>query len=121
MLFRSEKIKDIYLDLNLDNSIDVNFGVGIHHGKMILGTIGESNRLDDTAISDTVNTASRIENLAEKNNVAILVSKKIKDIVEKENLIDISFSSLGSMAVKGKKKPISLFSCRNIIEEIYEL
>ena len=38
--------------------------MGVHYGKMILGMIGEEHRLDDTVISDTVNTASRIESYA---------------------------------------------------------
>jgi class 3 adenylate cyclase len=38
-------------------------GLGLHKGKVRLGTIGESGRMDGTVISDAVNLASRIEGL----------------------------------------------------------
>jgi predicted ATPase/class 3 adenylate cyclase len=38
-------------------------GIGVHHGMTMLGTIGERMRLEGTVISDTVNTASRLEGM----------------------------------------------------------
>ena len=48
--------------------------MGIHFGKMIIGTIGEENRLDDTVISDTVNTVARIESVCERIKKNIIIS-----------------------------------------------
>ncbi len=39
------------------------FGVGINTGLLMLGTIGEKDRMDGTVISDAVNLAARIESL----------------------------------------------------------
>lgn len=92
----------------MENLPQINLTVAIHYGKMILGTIGEPNRLDDTVISDTVNTAARIETTAEnlKQNIVLsdTAAKKISESTAK--IFDIK--PLGEIHVKGKKKPLSL-------------
>jgi len=54
---------------------DIRLGIGLHYGKVILGTIGDNKRMDVTVISDTVNTASRLENLTKFFNTCL--SKKL--------------------------------------------
>jgi PAS domain S-box-containing protein len=39
----------------------LSFGVGIHYGDAVLGLVGTENRIDYTAIGDSVNTAKRIQ------------------------------------------------------------
>ena len=47
-------------------------GIGIHAGPMMLGTVGSEGRLDTTAIGDTVNAASRLENATKEFCGAVL-------------------------------------------------
>jgi class 3 adenylate cyclase len=44
-----------------DLDFDIKIGIGLHYGPVMLGTIGSSERLNATVISDTVNIASRLE------------------------------------------------------------
>ena len=50
--------------LAASESQQIRMGVGIHIGNLMLGTVGESNRMETTVISDVVNTASRLESLS---------------------------------------------------------
>ncbi len=85
--------------------------IGVHYGNMILGTIGEESRLDDTVISDAVNTASRIENVSQKVNYQVLISREAVEESGLADSTDVALVPLGNIRVKGRVQLVSLFSC----------
>lgn len=75
----------------------VSFGVGVHYGPAVVGNIGAPQRMDFTAIGDTVNTASRLESNAPAGTVYI--SRVVADILGNR----AKTTSLGgSIKLKGK-------------------
>ena len=77
-LFAALDMRDCLVGYNAGRArggyVPIRFGIGIHTGPLMLGTIGENNRMDSTVISDTVNAASRIESLNKKFATDILLS-----------------------------------------------
>ncbi|WP_228850974.1 adenylate/guanylate cyclase domain-containing protein [Aegicerativicinus sediminis] len=87
----------------------VKIGIGMQNGKLIMGITGDVERMDAAIISDTVNTAARIEGLSKYYGVNILLTDLcMRNITDKENF---HFRYLGPVRVQGKLKPIELYEC----------
>ncbi len=87
----------------------VRVGMGLHTGSLIMGIIGDEQRMDAATISDTVNTASRIENLTKHYGTSILFSEdSLSGIEDRERF---HYRYLGRVLVKGKKEPTGIYEC----------
>ena len=76
---------------------ELNVGVGVHYGPAVVGNIGAAQRMDYTAIGDTVNTSARLE--ANAPGGTVYVSRVVADALEGR----IVATSLGdSVRLKGK-------------------
>ncbi|MDH5717888.1 MAG: hypothetical protein OEZ22_09645 [Spirochaetia bacterium] len=86
--------------------VPIDIGMGIHTGNLILGTIGEKERLEGTVISDAVNIASRLESLTKKFGCRLIVSE---DIIATTHEKPEHIRLLGNARVKGKTIPLSIY------------
>lgn len=84
----------------------INIGIGINTGEMMLGTLGETNRMEGSVISDAVNLASRLEGLTKNYKAGIIISEETYKNINKD-LFTIRFIDL--VTVKGKNKAIKIF------------
>ncbi len=87
----------------------IRMGIGLHSGPLIMGIIGDQTRMDAATIADTVNTASRIENLTKYYGTAILLSEESVQLLTDQQQYHLRY--LGEVVVKGKKEPVGIYEC----------
>ncbi|MDE7242732.1 MAG: adenylate/guanylate cyclase domain-containing protein [Oscillospiraceae bacterium] len=89
----------------------VSFGIGVHVGEAVVGNIGSPQRMDYTAIGDTVNTSARLE--ANAPGSTIYISRAVADALEGR----IRTTSLGdTIKLKGKKDGFEILTLDEIIK-----
>jgi class 3 adenylate cyclase len=89
------------------NAPAINIGVGIHTGKLMLGIVGEQERMQGDIFSDAVNLTNRIEGLCKFYGASIVVSEITLNKLANRGNYHTRF--LGKVQVKGKDVPISLY------------
>jgi adenylate cyclase len=77
-------------------------GIGIASGSVIVGNIGSPQHMDYTAIGDRVNTASRLQSIAQGGQ--ILVSRSVYEAAQDQ----FKFKELGNLNVKGKRQTVEV-------------
>lgn len=88
-------------------AVPVAVGVGLHRGTLMLGTIGESARMDGTVIADAVNAASRVEGLTKYFGAGIIISEAVHAALADPDAYAMRY--LGRVAVQGKTQGLGIF------------
>ncbi|MEW6201520.1 MAG: adenylate/guanylate cyclase domain-containing protein [bacterium] len=91
---------------------NLGIGVGINYGEVVVGNIGTYDQMDYTAIGDVVNTAYRVQGMAESRQILITknVVSKVKDRV--------IFKEKEKVKIKGKKQTVEIFEVVGFNESV---
>lgn len=83
---------------------NLSVGIGMHSGPIVAGNLGSSRRMNYTVIGDTVNIAARLEGVAGPGEV--IITKDTYEYIKN----DFKAKQLKPVKVKGKEKPLEIFS-----------
>jgi adenylate cyclase len=101
-----QELKRLNAKWALEKKPIIEIGVGVHTGLAVVGNIGSEKRIEYTAIGDTVNVASRLEQATKLLKKPILISETTYSAVKDE----FKAESLGPMILPGRKEPIKIYS-----------
>jgi class 3 adenylate cyclase/CheY-like chemotaxis protein len=93
--------------------LTIKIGIGMHRGELILGTIGEGERMQTTVISDAVNVASRIEGLTKTLGAPLLISGTVVEGLDGPARENFKLRNLGNIKAKGKTQAVELYEVYN--------
>ncbi len=86
-------------------------GIGVHYGEVVLGDIGGERRMEFAVVGDTVNVASRLQDMTRSLDIAILASSAVVEAVRREggqSLLD-GFRDLGEHELRGREGVLRLW------------
>lgn len=90
--------------------------IGISSGPIVVGNLGSDRRMDFTAIGDTVNLSARLEGVNKAYGTTNIMSEYTWEAVKD----DYFFRELDFIRVKGKNRPIRVFTIVARPEEMTE-
>ena len=88
---------------NTEN-IQLKSGTGLHHGTVVLGSIGSEKRRDFTIIGDAVNIAARLESMTRNLDAAIILSDEVRQGLGEADHGQLR--PLEELSLKGRRNPV---------------
>ena len=87
--------------------VTIRNGVGINTGDAVVGTMGSRQRLEYTAIGDTINLGARLESITKEYNANIIISETTYALLKPGEFVT---RELGAVTVKGKTQPVKIYA-----------
>ncbi|MBM4776338.1 MAG: adenylate/guanylate cyclase domain-containing protein [Archangiaceae bacterium] len=107
MLEKLDSLKKTWREQGLP---ELEIGVGVNTGPMVVGNMGSDVRVDYTVLGDAVNLGSRLEGTNKEYDTRIIISEFTYQHVKN----DVVCRRLGAVRVKGKRLPVAIYELRGI-------
>ena len=101
-----ERLKEFNKELEKEEGVTIDIGIGLYTGPAVVGNIGSTQRFDYTAMGDTVNVSSRLEGLNKEYKTHLIIGETTRKEITLEN----KFIPLGLVSVKGRAKQIPIYT-----------
>ncbi len=90
----------------------VQLSLGLHHGPVVIGDIGSERRLELAVLGDTVNVASRLEELTRALQCRAVVSDALVDALPYQDADGMTFglSRHSDIGIRGRAEPLAIWT-----------
>jgi adenylate cyclase len=82
--------------------------VGIHHGPVVTGDVGDARCLEFAVLGDTVNVASRLEALCRPLDAAAIVSREAAAAAGPHPALAAFVPAAGETMLRGREAPLTV-------------
>lgn len=101
------KMNKALSNFNKHSGTTLKVGIGMNTGPLVLGTMGGADRMQCSVLGDTVNLASRIEQLTKPYGACFLIGEDTYNGLDMKE--SFSLRLIDRVAVKGKGKAVRLY------------
>ncbi len=91
---------------------ELNIGIGLNTGDMVVGNMGSASRMDYTLMGDNVNLGARLEGTNKMYGTNIIISEFTYEHVMNQVIV----RELDLIKVKGKNKPVRIYELIDVKE-----
>lgn len=107
-----EALEDLNRDLSTRLSIlqdkKIRIGIGINTGDCVVGNMGSKSRFDYSVLGDTVNVASRLQELSKSYEANIILGEECYEaLADKSACIE-----LDAVQVRGRNEPLKIYTVK---------
>lgn len=100
-------------ELSVDGGEPIAVGVGVHTGPLVLGTVGDEDRLSCTVLGDSVNLAARVEALTRRYGVSILITDTTREKLADPDAYRMRM--VDRVIARGKSQPVTLWELLDVL------
>lgn len=112
---KQQKVREYNEQRQSQGLIPIKVGIGIHFGRVMVGIVGEQNRMEGDALSDHVNLSSRLEGLTKFYGASMIISEETYENLTDPQQYNLRF--LDRAIVKGRNEPIGIYEVLDAEEE----
>ncbi|HAZ43941.1 MAG TPA: adenylate/guanylate cyclase domain-containing protein [Cyanobacteria bacterium UBA11369] len=118
-----EKLEELNQQLREEGKPEIQFGIGIHTGTLVAGSIGGSRRLNYSVLGDTVNVTARIEAM----NKELTADKAYKILLTSETFDYVSdrydAEQVATMQLRGRQQETIIYNIvgERVVETVVEI
>ncbi len=107
-----ENLEHLNQELRREGLPPIAVGIGLHYGPVVMGDIGGKGRLEFAVIGDSVNVASRLQELTRKLDIRMLISGELADAVRAEGGEEAlaGFSEAPPQVLRNREQPLSVLA-----------
>jgi two-component system sensor histidine kinase ChiS len=87
----------------------VNAGIAIHSGEVLFGVVGDGNRMQIDALSDSVNVTFRLETMTKRFGARVLISEDALNDIRPPETMPFRSRYLGEVETQGRQAMLRVY------------